>query len=324
MEIIAIGNAIMDVLSQIDDDFLKQKNLSKGSMSLINEEMARNLAQIGSTKIDCGGSAANTITAISQLGIDCGFLGKVCNDKFGNEFVRKIRNTNAKFLGNNYHQDPTAKSFILVTPDAQRTMCTYLGCAPYIDDNDIDQEYFENAKILYLEGYLWDKVETIHALKKAIRYAKKHSVKIAFSTSDSFCVDRNKADFSNLIKNDLEILFTNESEFLSLSNNKEYSDKSALTFFNQYPKLTAIITRSENGCTVVKNGIITKKPACHIVNLVDTTGAGDAFAAGFLFKIIKGDSIEEAADFGNMLAATIIQKFGARFDIKEIRRLSDF
>ncbi len=321
MKIVAIGNAIVDILSQIDDEILNKKNLSKGSMSLIEADVAGDLLQIKSTKIDCGGSAANTIAAISQLGVDSGFIGKVCNDKLGLEFIRKIRKTNTKFLSNNYHDNPTARSFILVSPDAQRTMCTYLGCASNIDDDDIEEKYFIDTKILYLEGYLWDKAETICALKKAIRFAKKHYVQIAFSASDSFCVERHKADFLKLIANDLEILFANEDEFLSLSDNKQYSDEAALKFFNQYPNLTAIITRSEKGCVIIKDGKLISEPAKPAPNLLDSTGAGDAFAAGFLFKLLNNETIESAAQFGNLLAAKIIQKFGARFEDDEIKQL---
>lgn len=323
MKIIAIGNAIVDILSQVDDVFLADNNLVKGSMTLIDDEIAKNLSQIESIKIDCGGSAANTISAISQLGIKSGFIGKVSNDNFGKQFIEKISANNIKFISKNFHKQPTAKSFILITEDSQRTMCTYLGCASEIRNDDIDKNSFKNADILYLEGYLWDKPETVETLKLAISVAKKNGIKIAFTLSDFFCVTRHKSDFIKLIENDLDILFCNEAEFIELSNSKEFTNEVALNFFKKYHNLTVAITRSEKGCVIIKDNILTAIPAYHIANLVDTTGAGDCFAAGFLYQLLKNNSLVNSAKFGNLLAANIIQKFGARFDNEEIVNLQD-
>lgn len=321
MKIIAIGNAIVDILSQTDDSFLSKNKLVKGSMSLIDNEIAENLAKIDSIKIDCGGSAANTISAISQLGIESGFIGKVSNDLFGKKFIEKITENKIKYLSKTFHNLPTAKSFILISDDAQRTMCTYLGCASEIDINDIDSQSFNNTDILYLEGYLWDKPSTVETLKSAIKIAKENNTKIAFTLSDSFCVTRHKSDFLDLIKNDLDILFCNEAEFLELLNSQQFSNESALNFFKKFHNLTTIITRSEKGCVIIKDNILTAIPASHIANIIDSTGAGDSFAAGFLYQILKGQDLIKAAKFGNLLAATIIQKFGARFEDEEIRNL---
>lgn len=321
MKIIAIGNAIVDVLSQIDDDFLKKNSLTKGSMSLIGVEKSESLEQIEPIKVDCGGSAANTVAAISQLGISSGFIGKVCDDIYGQEFIKKISSTSTKFLNDEFHKDPTAKSFVLVGTDAQRTMCTYLGCASEITEEDIKEEYFTESEFLYLEGYLWDKPQTIAALKKAIKIAKAKNIKVAFSASDSFCVQRHKEDFLNLLENDLDILFANEDEFCQLSGNNKVDNDTLLNFFAAYTNLTAIVTRSEKGSVVIDDNSLTIVPAFHINNLVDTTGAGDAYAAGFLYKLLSNASVKDAAKFGNLLAAKIIQKFGARFESDEIRDL---
>lgn len=319
MKIIAIGNAIVDILSQIDDKFLVKKKLTKGSMSLIDEETANDLTQIKITKIDSGGSAANTISTIAQLGIDSGFIGKVCNDEFGKEFINKIKKNNVNFLSNKYHNQNTAKSFILVTPDAQRTMCTYLGCASEIKNEDIDEEYFHNTQILYLEGYLWDKPQTIDALKKSIQIAKNKKIKIAFTASDIFCVKRHKQDFLELL-NEIDILFANEAEFLELCGNTKFNNEDSLKFFNKFNELTVAITLGAKGCVVIENGNLSSYKPQHVLNLIDSTGAGDAFAAGFLYKILNKENTANAAQFGNLLAAKIIQKFGARFEESEIKQ----
>lgn len=313
-KIIGIGNAIVDVLCKVDDSFLTQNNLLKNSMALISDVEAQKLSALKAEKITSGGSVGNTIAALSQLGCETSFVGKVCDDAFGKRFISEISNTGAQFLSGSFHKNPSAKSFILVTPDAHRTMCTFLGCASEITQDDINETMFENASILYLEGYLWDAPETISALKKAITLAKKAGVKIAFSLSDSFCVLRHKKDFLALVENDLDILFANENEAAELSPN--FSE-----IFAKNKKLIAVVTKNEKGCEVFFEGKSFVKPAIEISQLIDTTGAGDAFAAGFLFDLVNHFDLEKAASYGNIVAAKIIQKFGARFDDSEIESL---
>jgi sugar/nucleoside kinase (ribokinase family) len=311
-KILGIGNAIVDVLCKVDDEFLAQNNLIKGSMCLIDEATAQKLSKLNSEKTTSGGSVGNSIAAISQLGGKTAFIGKVGNDEFGKKFISEIEKTGTQFLSDINHEKTSAKSFILVTPDAQRTMCTFLGCASKIDENDISEKSFKDVSILYLEGYLWDAPKTILALKKAIFLAKKMGVKIAFSLSDSFCVARHKSDFLELIKNDLDILFANESEALELAPN-------FAEIFSYNKNLVAIVTKSEKGCEVFSQEKLIKVPAQKIEKLIDTTGAGDAFAAGFLHHINNSQNLEKSAEFGNLLASKIIQKFGARFEDEEIK-----
>lgn len=312
-KILGIGNAIVDILCKVDEKFLSEQGLVKGSMSLIDETTAEKLSKLKSEKITSGGSAGNTIAALAQLGCDSGFIGKVGCDDFGSKFISEIEKTGAKFFSDSNHKKPSAKSFILVTPDAQRTMCTFLGCASEVTENDISEKAFEGTSILYLEGYLWDAPNTILALKKAINLAKKNGAKIAFSLSDAFCVARHKKDFLNLIENDLDILFANEQEARELSGNENFAE-----IFSKNKNLIAVITKSEKGCSVFESRNFFELPAEKIEKLVDTTGAGDAFAAGFLHGFVNGHDLKKSAKSGNILAAKIIQKFGARFEKKEL------
>lgn len=315
-KIIGIGNAIVDILCKSDESFLEENNLLKGSMSLIDNATANQFLEIKSEKISCGGSASNTIAALSQLGVGSSFIGKVGGDELGQKFISEIEKTNTRFIGSKNRQEDSAKSFVFVTPDAQRTMCTFLGCASQIDENDINDKIFENAQILYLEGYLWDSPSTIEALKKAIELAKKNNVKIAFSLSDSFCVSRHKDDFIKLIKNDLDILFANEAEALELDNNF----KEILQTNNN---LIAAITKSDKGCEIFYNNKSFSVDAQKISSPTDTTGAGDCFAAGFLYGIVNDFTLEKSANFGNIIASQIIQKFGARFDNEELQNIKN-
>jgi sugar/nucleoside kinase (ribokinase family) len=308
-----IGNAIVDILCKVDDKFLQEHNLVKGSMSLIDKTTAEKLSKLKPEKITSGGSVGNTIAALAQLGCAAGFIGKVGCDDFGAKFISEIEKTGAEFFSDSSHENTSAKSFILVTPDAQRTMCTFLGCASEVGENDISEKALESMSILYLEGYLWDAPNTILALKKAINLAKKNGAKIAFSLSDAFCVTRHKQDFLNLIENDLDILFANEREAHELLGNDNFAE-----FFLENKNLIAVVTHSEKGCSVFKNGNSFDLPAEKIKKLVDTTGAGDAFAAGFLHGLVNNYDLKKSAQSGNMLAAKIIQKFGARFETKEL------
>lgn len=320
-KITAIGNAIVDVVCEIDDKFLEDNLLIKGSMSLIDEKMADKLSELQAVKITSGGSAANSVAAIAQLDGNCSFIGKVALDDFGKKFIDEVQKIGINFISGGFSDSSSAKSFILVTPDAQRTMCTYLGCASEINKEDIIEDEIKNSEILYLEGYLWDQDSTIEALKKSITIAKNNNVKIAFTLSDSFCVSRHKNDFIKLIKEDLSILFANEDEIkeiVGVENIEENNFAKLHDFFKQNPNLTASITRSEKGCVIFKDGKHFEVKAEKIEKLVDTTGAGDCFAAGFLFGLNDGYELEKAAWLGNSLASKIIQKFGARFEEGEI------
>lgn len=322
-KIIGIGNAIVDVLCKVDDKFLQEQNLIKGSMSLIDKVTAENLSKLKPEKITSGGSVGNTIAALGQLGVKTSFIGKVGSDEFGRRFISEIEKTGTEFLSDHAYEKLSAKSFILVTPDAQRTMCTFLGCASEITEDDINEKAFEEASVLYLEGYLWDAPSTISALQKSIALAKKNGVEVAFSLSDPFCVARHKKDFMNLVRNDLDILFANEHEILELTSKPNFSLAELNEFFAQNPNLIAVVTRSEKGCVVFENGNCFEIPAEKINQLIDTTGAGDAFAAGFLNGVVSDCDLEKSAHLGNILASKIIQKFGARFEKEEIKSITN-
>jgi fructokinase len=286
-------------------------------MSLIKEDLAQELSSLTIKKITSGGSAGNTIATLAQLKNNCYFIGKVANDNFGKKYIEEIEKTSTKFINKNFSDSLSAQSFILVTEDGQRTMATFLGCASEIREEDINENIFQDAEILYLEGYLWDEPKTILALKKAINLAKKHNVKIAFTLSDSFCVQRHKKDFLKLIQNDLDILFANEDEIEALVEEK-FSLENLNNFFQKHKNLTAAITRSDKGCAIFQNNNHIAVPGEKIIKIFDATGAGDAFAAGFLHGTINNFSLEESAKLANSLGAKIIQKFGARFDEGEI------
>jgi fructokinase len=313
-KILGIGNAIIDIVCKVDDKFLDKNSLIKSSMLLIDEVMAEKLSALKPEKIISGGSLANTIAILGQLGTKTAFIGKVGDDELGTKFISEIEKTGSQFVSNKNHLEPSARSFILVTPDANRTMCTFLGCASKISEEDITEELFKDTAILYLEGYLWDRYQTIAALEKAIFYAKKNGVKIVFSLPDHFCVSRHKKDFLRLVQYDIDLLFCNESEALELS-------KNFTELFDYNKKLTAVITKSEKGCEIFQHQKHLTVAAQKVLQLIDTSGAGDAFAAGFLYGLISGFTSEKAAEFGHMIAAKIIQKFGPRFEAEEIQAL---
>ncbi len=328
-KIIAIGNAIVDIISKVDDSNLSKNGFVKGSMALINQDQANELSKLEISKIDAGGSAANTIAALAQLGCKTQFVGKVGNDEFGKKFGESLKKIGVDFLCKNYSANQSAQSYVLITPDAQRTMCTSLGCASEIASEDIENLALDNSSILYIEGYLWDRIETIGLLRQAIKQAKASGAKIAFSLSDSFCVSRHKNDFIELVKNDLDILFANENEIVELvsaegsadSSDEGFKAEKISKFLAQNSKLIAAITRSEKGCCIFSDGNFAEIATSKITNFVDATGAGDAFAAGFIFAINQNLPLHQAADFGNKLAGKIIQKIGARFEEHELENL---
>ena len=321
-KIIGIGNAIVDFLAKSEDDFLKKLNVDKGSMSLIDENFVDNLSNLSIEKYSSGGSVGNAISTLAQLGNEVEFIGVVGDDATGKKFIDEIQKSGAIFNGRILQNNKTASSFILVTQDAQRSMLTYLGCASKIDESHFNENNFKNAKILYIEGYLWDSSQTILALKKSIDLAKKNNVKIAFSLSDSFCVERHHQDFINLIKNDVDILFSNEAEALKIAQLNHFDQEKIHDFFiKTNPKITVALTRSEKGCVIINQDKILEIPTKKIEKILDTTGAGDNFASGFLYYFVRGFDLEKCGEYGNFLAGKIIQKFGARFDSSEIEIL---
>lgn len=320
-KIVGIGNAIVDILCKVDDSFLYSQGLVKGSMSLIEEKKAIELSKVPAVQMTSGGSVANTISTLAQLACDSSFIGKVGSDEFGKKFIEEMEKVGGKFIGENSYNQASAKSFVLITPDSQRTMCTYLGCASQINERDIDDKNLKNSDFLYLEGYLWDDQQTIEALRKAINMAKKRGIKVAFSLSDSFCVSRHKNDFIDLALNDLDILFANEREALELISEKEYSSDKFFDFFSQNPDLIATVTRSEKGCSIFGYGGVIDVPISPIKNIVDATGAGDAFAAGFFYGLLNDFDLEKSARYGNLLAGNIIQQIGARFEKEALQKI---
>lgn len=325
-KIIGIGHAIIDVLCKIDDDFLKDHNLVKGSMTLIDLAMVKKLSNLHVEKISSGGSVANTIATLGNLGVDCKFFGIVGDDEFGEKFITEIEKTNCQFIGKKVSNQTSAICFILITADGERTMCTYLGCASQIDENFINEKDFLSTDLLYLEGYLWDSNNTSNALKKAIKIAKKNNSKIAFTLSDSFCVERHKLDFINLIENDLDILFANENEFLELSSQSKFSVLEAKNFIEKISikneEFLSIITRSQNGCCIInKQSEILEIPVNKVEKIVDTSGAGDNFASGWFFGYCQNLSAIESALLANLLASHIIQQLGARFNKEQILKI---
>lgn len=312
-KIIAIGNAIVDIVCSVEDSYLENKALAKGSMSLIDENIAEKLAKLKVEKITSGGSASNTVAALAQFGKSAAFIGRVGSDEFGERFISEVEKDGASFIGAVSRGEVSAKSFILVTPDAQRTMCTFLGCASRISQDLVNEKDFKNLEILYLEGYLWDSGENSEVLRRAVDIAKNNGAKIAFSLSDSFCVSRHKKDFLELVENKIDIVFANENEAVELVDGKNFADEKMLNFFNKSPEKIFIVTRSEKGCAVFHQGKITEIAAEKVAKIIDSTGAGDAFAAGFLNKFLENESLENCGKFGNELAGKIIQQFGARF-----------
>jgi len=325
-KLIGVGHAIIDVLCKIDDDFLSNHNLVKGSMTLIDLPMVKKLSNLHVEKISSGGSVANTMATLGNLGVDCKFFGIVGDDEFGEKFISEIQKTNCQFIGKKVSNQTSAICFILITSDGERTMCTYLGCASQIDENFIDENDFSSADLLYLEGYLWDSNNTSNALKKAIKIAKKNHAKIAFTLSDSFCVVRHKNDFMNLIENELDILFANESEFIELTSQTNFSVSNAKNFIDQdfikNQQFLTIITRGQYGCCIInKQAPALEVSVKKIEKIVDTSGAGDNFASGWFFGYCQNYSAIDSAKLANLLASHVIQQLGARFNKEQILKI---
>ena len=307
MKILGIGNAIVDVLCRVDDEFLKKNDLTKSTMKLIDEkEFKTLLSSLDIEQTISGGSVANSIVGLSQLKNNVGFIGKVNNDKLGKKYEEGLKKENVNYLYQIKDEPiPTGSCLILITPDSERTMCTFLGTAGKINDKDINSEIVKNAEITFLEGYLWDEGEAKKAFEKAIL----NSNKVAMSLSDIFCVERHKNEFLNLVKNKLDIIFANEQEMLSLVNSSSFSD--AISFSKELDK-NIVITRGNKGSISIKGNQIYEYKANKIDNIVDLTGAGDLFAAGYLHGIINNMNINECLAKGTELSSKIIQITGAR------------
>ena len=312
-KILGIGNAIVDVLAKVDEVFLKERNLVKGSMKLINksefEDLKRN---IKIEKVVAGGSVANTMAGIAYLQGNPSFIGKINSDNFGDLYKKSLKDINVNFSYIEKNEDmPTGASVILITPDSERTMCTYLGISSHLSENDLNESNIIANKLIFLEGYLWDKGTSEKMFKHAITIAKKNKVKLAMSLSDIFCVTRHKQDFYNLLKDDLDILIGNENEINELANKKNLLDS-----VNQLKVLNKLIvvTRSENGSMAIKNNEIINCGSIKVSKVLDLTGAGDLFAAGFLKEYLDNSDIKKCLETGSTLASKIIQKIGARLE----------
>ena len=312
-KILGIGNAIVDVFAQVEEHFLKENNLIKGSMKLINEEEFVKLKQkIKIEKTLAGGSVANSMAGISYLNGDASFIGKINSDEFGELYKKSLENIDVAFLYNPKKElMPTGTCIILITPDSERTMCTYLGISSQLAANDLSEKNIIDKELIFLEGYLWDKGLSEKMFKQAINLAKKNKVKIAMTLSDIFCVTRHKVDFYNLLKNDLDVLIGNENEINELTGNKNLSNSiNQLILLNKL----IIVTRSEKGSLAIDNNIIIDCDSIQVNKVIDVTGAGDLFAAGFLKEYVEKSEIKKCLTTGSTMASKIIQKIGARIE----------
>ena len=311
--ILGIGNAIVDVFVKVDDSFLSKNNLTKGSMKLIeNNEFASLKNSIKIEKIEAGGSVANTMAGIAYLDGNSSFIGKINSDEFGKIYKKSLEKINVNFPYSEKNENlSTGASIIFITPDSERTMCTYLGISSQLSKEDINEDHIKDYEIIFLEGYLWDKGISEEMFKHVINLAKKESIKIAMSLSDIFCVTRHREDFFKLLTNDLNILIGNENEI-----NELMQKNNLLESIKELKKINKliIITRSENGCIAILNNEVTNCESIKVQKVLDLTGAGDLFAAGFLKEYLDKSNIKECLQSGSKLAAKIIQKVGARLN----------
>jgi sugar/nucleoside kinase (ribokinase family) len=311
-DVLGIGNAIVDVLARTDDDFLARQKMRKGTMQLIDEAQAARIYDAMGPAVEVsGGSAANTIVGAASLGARGAFIGKINDDELGRVFAHDIRAAGVAFATPPASAGPsTARCYILVTPDGERTMNTYLGAAQDLHPNDIDADAIAAAQIIYLEGYLWDPPRAKEAFLKAAKIAHEAERDVALTLSDAFCVDRYRAEFLDLIRNrTVDLVFANESELRSLYQTADFD--TAVNALRNDAKL-AVVTRSDQGCLVVTREETDAIPATPVERVVDATGAGDLFAAGFLVGLSRGADYRAAARLGGLVAAEVIQHFGAR------------
>ena len=308
MRILGIGNAIVDVICKVNDSFIDQNNLTKSTMKLFfdENEFKSLLTNLKIEKTVSGGSVANSIVGLSQLGDKVGFIGKVSDDNFGDKYEEGLKKENVEYFYTKKKEElPTGTCLILVTPDSERTMCTFLGTAGKINENDVNAEAIKKSEIIFLEGYLWDEGEPKKAFDKAINNANK----VAMSLSDLFCVDRHKPHFLNLVKDKLDITFANEQEITSLIEAKNFSE--VISFSKQLNKLI-VITRGEKGAVAINGEEIFESNVKKNLKIVDLTGAGDLFAAGFLHGYINELTTKECLEKGTEMSSIVIQQIGAR------------
>ena len=307
MNILGIGNAIVDVICKVDDGFLAKNNLAKSNMKLIDEIEFKKL--LGNLKIEetvSGGSVANSIVGLSQLGSNVGFIGKVNDDELGQKYEQGLKKENVEYFYTKKTENlPTGTCLILITPDSERTMCTFLGTAGKIDKTDINAQAIKNSEITFLEGYLWDEGEPKEAFNEAINFSNK----TAMSLSDKFCVDRHKKNFLDLVQNKLDITFANEQEIVELIDAKNFED--VISFGKRLNK-TLVITRSDKGSVAINQEEVVECKSQTNLKIVDLTGAGDLFAAGFLHGHVNKMSIKESLTTGTEMASKVIQQIGAR------------
>jgi sugar/nucleoside kinase (ribokinase family) len=308
MKILGIGNAIVDVICKVNDTFIEQNDLTKSTMKLFfdENEFKNLLTNLKIEKTVSGGSVANSIVGLSQLGDKVGFIGKVSDDEFGSIYEEGLKKEKVEYFYSKKKEElPTGTCLILVTPDSERTMCTFLGTAGKINENDVSSDAIKKSEIIFLEGYLWDEGEPKKAFDKAINNANK----VAMSLSDQFCVDRHKPHFLELVKNKLDITFANEQEITSLIEAKDFNE--VIEFSRQLNKLI-VLTRGEKGAVAIHSDKIIETGIHQNLNIIDLTGAGDLFAAGYLHGVINNMSIEQCLQKGTELSSKIIQKIGAR------------
>ena len=308
MKVLGIGNAIVDVICKVEENFITKNNLTKGTMKLIfdDTEFKNLLINLKIEKSISGGSVANSIVGLSQLENQVGFMGKISDDDFGIKYEEGLKKENVKYYYKKQKENlPTGTCLILVTPDSERTMCTFLGIAGKISENDIDEKIIKKSELIFLEGYLWDEGQPKKAFEKAIS----NSNKVAMSLSDLFCVERHKMQFLELVKNKIDIVFANEQEIMSLINTKSFND---VISFAKNLKNNVVITRGEEGAISIKDKEVIECPAKKNLDIVDLTGAGDLFAAGYLHGIINNMDLKNSLAKGAEMSSKIIQQFGAR------------
>jgi len=308
MRIIGIGNAIVDVICKVENSFIEQNNLTKSTMKLFFDENEFNklFSNLKIEKTISGGSVANSIVGLSQLGNKVGFIGKISDDDFGSRYEEGLKKESVEyFYFKKKEKLPTGTCLILITPDSERTMCTFLGTAGKINENDVSSDAIKKSEIIFLEGYLWDEGEPKKAFDKAINNAEK----VAMSLSDQFCVDRHRPNFLNLVKNKLDITFANEQEITSLIEAKNFDE--VVNFSKQLNKLV-VITRGEKGAIAIKGDDIVENDIQKNLKIVDLTGAGDLFAAGFLHGYVNKLSIKKSLEKGTQMSSRVIQQVGAR------------
>ena len=309
MKILGIGNAIVDVICKVEDQFINQNNLTKSTMKLVDEtEFKKLLSTLKIEETVSGGSVANSIVGLSQLGNKVGFIGKVNDDDLGNKYEEGLKKENVQFFYSKKKETiPTGTCLILITPDSERTMVTFLGTAGKINEKDIHTNAVKSSEILFLEGYLWDEGEPKKAFEKAIKNANK----VAMSLSDLFCVERHKLHFLDLVKNKLDITFANEQEIMSLINVKNFDE--VINFAKDVNKLI-VVTRGEKGAIAINKNKVTECAAKKNLKIKDLTGAGDLFAGGFLHGLINNKTIKESLEIGTEISSKIIQIIGARLN----------